>query len=148
MLHLRVDEALHLREVDDLVEFRGDLRAPHAEDRATQEHVLAPGQIRMEPCPDFQQRTHSALEIDVAGRWLDDARQDLEQRALARAVAPDDADDVAVRDVERDIAQRPESFDLASRSIARERSRHTASAIDQRFTECAMSRARTELVLL
>ena len=35
-------------------------------------------------------------------------REDLEQRALAGAVAPDDADDLAGLDVEGDVAQRPE----------------------------------------
>ena len=43
-----------------------------------------------------------------AGRRLGDAGEDLQQRRLPRAVAADDADDLAALDLEGDVAQRPE----------------------------------------
>ena len=48
-----------------------------------------------------------------AGR-LGDAAQDLEQRALAGAVAADDAEHLALLDLEADILQRPELLDLVA----------------------------------
>ena len=47
---------------------------------------------------------------------------------LPGAVAPDDADDLAVRDVERHVAQRPEPLDGASGCRGAERSRGAATA--------------------
>ena len=52
-----------------------------------------------------------------SGRRLGDARQDLEQRALAGAVAADDADDLALLDLERHVLQRPEASGPAGRGV-------------------------------
>ena len=54
-----------------------------------------PGQLGMKAGADLQQARHAAVEIDVAERRRRDARQDLEERAFARAVGADDPDDVA-----------------------------------------------------
>jgi len=147
VLHLRIDEPLHLGEVHDLVELRCDLGSPHAEDRAAQEDVLPSRQIRMKPRSHLEQRPHSALEIDLSRRRLDDARQDLEQRALAGPVATDDADDLAVRDVERDVVERPELLDGLSLRATAHRSRRATKAIDDRFAQRAMRGTRAQLVL-
>ena len=45
---------------------------------------------------------------------LGDAAQDLEQRALAGTVAADDADDLALLDLEAHILERPELLDLVA----------------------------------
>ena len=96
-LHRRVEEPLDLGERDDLVELARDLGAAHAEDRAVQEDVLAAGQLRVEPGPDLQQASRRARRIvRVPVGRLGDAREDLQQRALAGAVAADDADDLAL----------------------------------------------------
>ena len=47
---------LDLGEGDDLVEAAADLRPAHAEDRAVEEDVLAPGQLGVEAGPDLEQR--------------------------------------------------------------------------------------------
>jgi len=47
-------------------------------------------------------------------------RENLEQRALAGAVAADDADDLAVRDFERDIVKRAELFARSAPPVAAE----------------------------
>ena len=67
-------------------------RARHAENRAVEEDVLAAGQLLVEAGADFQQAADAAVEIDLAVGHLGDARQDLQQRALAGAVAADEAD--------------------------------------------------------
>ena len=113
VLHRRIEEPLHLGEGDDFVELAVDLGAAHAEDRAIQEDVLASRQLGMEARPDFQQRADAAADLRLPPRRLDDARQHLEQRALARAVAADHADHFARLDVEGDTVQRPEAVLLA-----------------------------------
>ena len=59
---------------------------------------------------------------------LGDPGEDLEQRALARAVRPDDADDLAALDLERDILERPDVI-VVARAARHERAvrRGTAS---------------------
>ncbi len=106
----RVEEALHAREVDDLVEARGDLGAPHAEDRAVEVDVLAARELGVEAGAHLEQAADAAAQLDAPRRRLGDARQDLEQRALARAVAADDAEHLAAPHLEVDVAQRPDRF--------------------------------------
>ena len=48
--------------------------------------------------------------LDAPRGRLGDAAQDLEQRALAGAVAADDADDLALLHLEAHILQRPDAF--------------------------------------
>ena len=50
----------------------------------------------------------SAQRLGPAAGRLGDAGEDLEQRALAGAVAADDADDLAALDLEGDVAQGPD----------------------------------------
>ena len=148
MLHLRVDEAIHLGEFHDLVELRGDLGAAHTKDGAAQEHVLATRQVRMKAGSNLQQGADASDEIDAAGGRFDNAREDLEQRALAGAIAADDPDDVAVRHVERDVVERPEALRRLSVAAPPERPTHAADTFDERFSNRAMGRSRAELVLL
>ena len=108
VLHRRVDELFELREGDDGVELADDLGAKHAENRAVEEDVLAARQVRMEARADLEQARDAAVQVDVAFGRRGDARQDLQQRALAGAVRADDADDFADADLERDVLQRPE----------------------------------------
>ena len=95
-LDRRVEELLDLGKGDDLVEFPADLGAAHAEDRAVEIDVLAAGQFGMKAGADFQQARDAAAQGDAPGGRLGDAAEDLEQRALAGAVAADDAEDLAL----------------------------------------------------
>ncbi len=95
VLHGRVDELFDFGERDDLVELPFDFRPLHAEDRAVQEDVLAAGQLGMEAGADFEERSDAADDARAAARRRRDARQNLQQRRLARAVAADDADDLS-----------------------------------------------------
>jgi hypothetical protein len=107
-LHRRIDEPLHLGEGDNRVELAADLRLPHAENRAVEEYVLAPRQLRMKPRADLEQARHPPAQGHLALRRLGDARQDFQERGLPRAVSTDDADDLTAIDREADVAQRPE----------------------------------------
>ena len=104
----RVDELPHPGELDDRVELRGDLLHRHAEDRAVEIDVLAPRQLGVKARADLEQGADAAADLRAAGGRRHDPRQDLEQRALARAVHADDADVLAAADIERRVLQRPE----------------------------------------
>jgi hypothetical protein len=108
VLHRRVGELRHLGEGEDLVELARDVGALHAEDRAAQEDVLAAGELAVEPGADLEQRADAPAHLGEPLRGPRDAREDLQQRALARAVAADHAEHFARRDLERHVAQGPE----------------------------------------
>ena len=61
----------------------------------------------MEARAHLEQAADAAVDLDPAVGRLGDAREDLEQRALAGAVAADDADHLPGLDVEAHVAQRP-----------------------------------------
>ena len=60
------------------------------------------------PRAHLQQARHAAPQRDLAVGRLGDAREHLEQRAFARAVASHDADDLPAFDLKRHVAQCPE----------------------------------------
>ena len=62
----------------------------------------------MEAGADLEQRADAAARVHAAPRRVGDAREDLEQRALAGAVRADEAEDLARPDVERDVVERPD----------------------------------------
>jgi hypothetical protein len=112
-LHGGVDEPLHLRERDDLVELRLDLAPPHPEDGAVQVDVVAAGELGVEAGADLEQRADGAADPSLARGRDGDAREDLEQRRLARAVVADDADRLPPVDPERHVAKGPELLAVA-----------------------------------
>ena len=135
-LHRRVEELLDLGERDDLVELPVDLAAAHAQDRAVEVDVLAAGQLGVEAGADLQQAADAAAELDLAGRRLGDPREDLQQRALAGAVAADDADDLARLDLEVDVLAGPRTprvvpRDARCRGGGRRRSRRRSTRLSR-----------------
>ena len=106
--HRDVDEALQLREGDDLVHVPPDVLALEAEDGAVQVDVLAARELRVEAGAELEQRADAALDGNGAGGRLDDPRDEPEQRRLPGAVAADQPDRLAGRDARRDVAQRPD----------------------------------------
>src|SRR5690348_6147274 len=78
----QVDELLQARERDDLVQLLTDLRTPEAVDGAVQEDVLATGEVEVEPGAELEERSDPAPDRDMAGRGLDDPRQQPQQRGL------------------------------------------------------------------
>ena len=101
-----VGEALELGEGDDVVDPRLELLARHAVDRPAQEDVLDRGVLGVEARADLEQRGDAAARPRSCPVGLEDAGEQLEQRRLAGAVAADDADRLAGRDVERDVVER------------------------------------------
>src|SRR5262245_32956100 len=62
----------------------------------------------MEARAHLDERGQAPVDLDAAGGGGRDARQELEERALAGAVAADDAHHLAPGDLEAHVAQRPE----------------------------------------
>ena len=78
------------------------------EERAGQPDVLAAREVLVEAGAEGEQARHLPDDLDLALVRLDDPGQDLEERALAGAVRPDDREALAVDDAEGDVTQRPE----------------------------------------
>ena len=68
-LHGRIDERPDSGELDDLVELPIDLDASHAENRAVQIDVLAPGQLGMKARARLPRGTPGDLESRPGRRW-------------------------------------------------------------------------------
>ena len=84
------------------------LAPAEAEHRAVQEDIVLPGELGIEARSHLDQGGDVAADRHLAGRRGIDPGQEPQQRALAGAVAADDAHAVAGLDLERDVAQGPE----------------------------------------
>src|SRR6185369_11277111 len=103
-----VDHVLELGERDDRIEPRGDFAAAQSEQHARQRRVFAAGQLRKEANLEAEQRrSYARRTLDRAAIASENAGEHAQQRRLSRAVASDDAERLAVIDVERHSAQRP-----------------------------------------
>ena len=103
-----VDELAQLAELDDLVEQPVGLGLGHAEQGRVEIDVLASGQLAVEARAELEEGGDAAVDLDLAGRRTQDAREDLEQRALAGPVGAGEPHRLAAVDDEVDVAQRPE----------------------------------------
>src|SRR5262249_20098394 len=117
VLHRRVDEFLDAGKGDDLIETTSHLGGLHTEQDSTEVHVVAARQLVMKTGANLEERTNSPMELGMPLRRLDDARENLEQCALAGAVSADNADDLASFDVEADVVERPDRLTSTSRPI-------------------------------
>ena len=108
MLDLLVDELGDLGEVDDLVEDGVDLRCGEPEDGPVQVHVLASGEVRVEPRAELEKSGDSAAGHDRAARRAEGPGDALEERRLARAVVTEQSDGLPLGHVEGDALEGPE----------------------------------------
>ena len=104
----QVDEALELRERDDLVHRLEDLSPPEAVDGAGQKDVLAAGEVGVEAGAELEQRADGSADGYPACRRLDDPGDEREERRLPGAVPSDEPDRLAGFDSERHVSKRPD----------------------------------------
>ena len=78
------------------------------------------------PVPTSSRLATRPRSVDAALGGLGDAAEDLQQRALAGAVAADDADDLAALHLEETSLQRPEILGRAAAGDGGPRSRSDA----------------------
>ena len=108
---------LNAGEFDDPVELAHDFGPTHPEHSAAREDVLTAGQPGWKPVP-ISSRLPTRPSRAVSRSWAPHASEDLQQGALAGAVATDHADDIAALDLELNAAQRPGSESNARREAA------------------------------
>ena len=112
MLHRRVEKFFDLGKRDDLIEFLANFPLRHAEDGAIEEDVLPSGKLGMETGADLEQTRNASPQQNPSLRWFRDTAQDLEQRTFPGAVTADDAQNLALLNLEAHIPERPEFLDL------------------------------------
>ena len=106
VLQLLVDEALELGERDDLVEALLELALAQPEQRAVDADVVARRELEVEADAELDERREQPVDPNEAGVRAVDAGEDLQQRALAAAVRPDDSEELTRLDRERDVRER------------------------------------------
>src|SRR5262249_54279378 len=80
------------------VELRLDLPAGHAEDDPVEGDVLAPRQLGMEAGPDLDEGAQPTVHHEGARGGHGDAREDLEESALPRAIRAHQPQDFSPRE--------------------------------------------------
>src|SRR6185503_13138770 len=113
-LELEVGELLELGERDDVVDAPARLARREPEHDAVEDDVVGGGEVGVEPDAELDERRQAAPDRDRAAVDGVDAGQALQQRALARPVAPDDAEELALLDGERDVLERDEVLAAAA----------------------------------
>ena len=103
-----VDEAVQFGEAHDVVEASADVTRGEAQDGAVQVDVLATGQFRVEAGTQLEERREATVDFRCALVGSEDSGQHLQQGALARAVAADDPERGAVRDLQVQAPECPE----------------------------------------
>src|SRR5208337_4667273 len=131
VLHRGINEFFQLRETHNFVEFADDLLLAHPQNRAAQKGVLAPGEFGMKTGANFQEAANAAVNFRPALGRPGDARKDFQQGGLARAVAPDQAQNFALAYVKRNVFQRPECFRLIALKGGPGRAQHTRQSVTQ-----------------
>ena len=113
VLQPQVDEVLELGELDRRVEAPARLGRAEPEHDRVDDDVLARGEIGVEADAELDERAHAPAHADRPAVDAVDPGDALHQRALAAAVAPGDAEELALADLEGDVLQRAELFELA-----------------------------------
>src|SRR5512145_2053959 len=88
----------------------------------------------MEARPHLEQAAHPTTDLRPSLCRRRDPRQHLQQRRLARAVAPDDAEHLALLNLEGDVPERPDLLPLATALPAAE----PLHGIRERFAQRAV----------
>jgi hypothetical protein len=115
VLQLQIDELLQLGEGNDFVEPLARLLARETEHDGVDHDVVARGQVWVEANPQLDERRETPAHLNGAGVDCVDPSQTLEQRGLSAAVAADDAEELAVLDLEAHIVECPQRVVAARR---------------------------------
>ena len=89
----------------DVVIAGPDLRIAQSQDGCVQEHVLAPGELRVEAAAQLQQSGDPSARPDTACRGDQSPGDDLQKSALAGTIAPHDTDTFSFTDGKVDMMQ-------------------------------------------
>ena len=115
VLQLQVGEFLQLGELDDRVLAAAHLARGQPHHHPVEDDVFARREVDVEADSELDEGGQTSCYPDRAGVGPVDARQQLQQGALAGAVAADDAEELPLADLEGDPAQRPQVAEVAAR---------------------------------
>ena len=115
VLQLHLSEPAELGKIDHRVVAPARLARTQPHHHPIEDNVVEGGQLHVESDPELDERRQPPRNPDLPAVGAIDARQDLQQGALAGTVAPHDADELALGDVERDPADRFEHLVIARR---------------------------------
>src|SRR5690606_13335367 len=103
----------------------------HPQDGPVQIDILSTRQLRVKARAYLQQGADAPIDVCTSGAWLGDAREDFEQCAFTRSIAPDDANHFPRLHLKRDVLQGPDRLvEVGSRrsvsleQVARTSQRH------------------------
>ena len=106
VLELEILKLLELGELDHALVAGPRLARGEAEHDAVERDVVVGGEIGVKADAQLDERRHASVAPDPSLVGAIDAGEALQQRALAAAVAPDDAKELPGRDREGDVLQR------------------------------------------
>ena len=106
VLQLQVDELLQFGELDDRVEAAAGLARRQPHHHAVEDDVFAGGEVGVEADAELDEGSQPSRHADRAGVGAIDARHQFQQRALAGAVAADDAEELPLLDLKGDPVER------------------------------------------
>ena len=135
-----LDEGRDARKVDDRVVALVDFGCFQAQHRRVQIDVFTPGELGIETGTQFQQGGHPAPHRHRARGWRQGAAHRLQQGRLAGAVAPDQAQYLAARQLEADVVQSDEFAVVFGRAAL---PHHLLEAIDRAFVQVMHFAQRT-----
>ncbi len=105
VLELELLELAQFGEVDHRVIAGARLARREAHHDAVEHHVVARGQILVEADPELDEGRQAPVHPDPPAVHTVDAGQALQQRALAAAVAPRDAEELAPPHIEGNVVE-------------------------------------------
>src|SRR5437762_6704862 len=109
-LYRRIEEFFDLGESYDFIKLPQYVLPGHAQNRAVDENIFPPRQLRMKTCSDFQQTRHPPANTHPPfGRFGDPAKY-FQERRLARPVTANDPHHLALLHFEGNIFESPEFF--------------------------------------
>src|SRR5271157_2900667 len=85
-----VEKILNFREIDNLIEFLGNLSVRHAQNGAVEKNVLAPGELLMKSSTYFEEACGPAIDPEPTFGRNCNTTQKFEECTLAGSVATDD----------------------------------------------------------
>src|SRR5215207_1288713 len=94
ILQLEVGEFLQLREFDHAVHTLTRLTWRQAQHQRVEDDVVPCSQVGIEPYAELDEGGEPPVDVDASGVSAVNARQALQQRALAGAVTPDDPEEL------------------------------------------------------
>lgn len=105
IFELGVHEGLELSEADDFVVHGVHFFMRKAEESAIEIDIFTAGKLRVKADTELDEGDEVAINFDTSLLWVIDLGEELEKGGFAGAVAADDADELALFDIEADAAQ-------------------------------------------